>query len=205
MRFDLHIHTHVHSGDSALDPMELVAKAREMGLDGIVITEHDYQWTEKELEELRAKAPGLVILAGVEVSAWGGDVLCYGVTDPLRVKRGMDWGELTREVHKQGGVAVAAHPWRWGQDFEKVLRASRATIDGIEMTSNNMDTSMKRNALAYRARHPHLAGLGNSDAHQRDTVGCFQTLFDVSVRTTADLVEAIRQGKASPVLPPEFE
>src|SRR5262245_60263870 len=105
MKFDLHIHTRRHSPDAATDPLELVEAAVAAGLDGIVITEHDYMWTEEELIELREAEPRLVILAGVEVTGRGGDVLCYGITEPFALPRGMPWGELCREVHRQGGVA----------------------------------------------------------------------------------------------------
>src|SRR5690242_10915035 len=58
MKFDHHLHTARHSPDSSIDPRELVARAREIGLDGVVITEHDYQWEEGELAELaRLAAP----------------------------------------------------------------------------------------------------------------------------------------------------
>src|SRR4051812_27484592 len=104
MKFDLHIHTARHSPDSQTDPFDLVRAALAAGLDGVVITEHDFLWPEDELNELRAAAPGLVILAGVEVTGRGGDMLCYGVTDPFALPRGIDWGALTREVHRQGGA-----------------------------------------------------------------------------------------------------
>ena len=103
MKFDLHLHTSRHSPDSVTDPFELLNAARAAGLDGVVITEHDYWWRDDELAELRAAAPDLVILAGVEVAARGGDVLCYGITDPFALPRGMAWPELCREVHRQGG------------------------------------------------------------------------------------------------------
>src|SRR4029453_17761332 len=64
MSFDLHMHTRRYSPDSEIDPFELVRRAKEIGLDGIVITEHDRLWPEDELEELRAAAPGLVVLGG---------------------------------------------------------------------------------------------------------------------------------------------
>ena len=83
MKFDLHIHTRRYSPDAVTNPYELVHAALAAGLDGIVITEHDWLWPERELEELRAAAPQLVILAGVEVTGRGGDVLCYGVTNPF--------------------------------------------------------------------------------------------------------------------------
>src|SRR5262245_59938521 len=112
MKFDLHMHTRRYSPDSIIDPFELVQRALEIGLDGIVITVHDQLWPEDELEELRRAAPGLVVLGGVEVSGRNGDVLCYGVSDLRSLRRGTHWGDLTREVEKQGGAAVAAHPYR---------------------------------------------------------------------------------------------
>src|SRR5262245_26394801 len=119
MKFDLHMHTRRHSPDAVTDPFALVESAIAAGLDGIVITERDYLWTDAELEELRGRAPGLVILAGVEVTARGGDMLCYGITDPFTLSRGTPWAKLCREVRRQGGAAVAAHPNRWNQPFER--------------------------------------------------------------------------------------
>jgi predicted metal-dependent phosphoesterase TrpH len=195
MKFDLHMHTRKHSPDSITDPFDLVKSALAAGIDGIVITEHDYMWTELELEELRAAAPGLVILAGVEVTGRGGDMLCYGVSDPFALPRGIPWGELCREVHKQGGAAVAAHPHRWGQPFEKLVREQKAELDGIEVMSNNMDDYLRRKASELLANYPNFAQLGNSDSHDPATVGVCYTDFDAVIRTNADLVAAIRGRK----------
>jgi predicted metal-dependent phosphoesterase TrpH len=195
MKFDLHLHTARHSPDADTDPFELIEAALRAGLDGIVITEHDFLWTETELQELRAAAPQLVILAGIEVTGIGGDVLCYGVTDPSAVPRGIEWPDLCREVHRQGGACVAAHPNRWGQPFEKILREKQPELDGIEVMSKNMDADLRARAAELLKKYPHFAQLGNSDSHEPDTVGCCCTDFDADVRTTADLVAAIRGRK----------
>ncbi len=192
MKFDLHMHTRRHSPDAVTDPFELLRRAKAVGLDGVVLTEHDYLWTEAELAELRAAEPGLVILAGIEVTARGGDVLCYGVTDPFALPRGIGWPELCREVHRQGGVAVAAHPNRWGQPFETILREQKPELDGIEVMSNNMDEELRRRAAELLEKYPHFAQLGNSDTHDPETVGCCYTEFPDQIRTIADLVAAIR-------------
>ncbi|HJZ58238.1 MAG TPA: CehA/McbA family metallohydrolase [Gemmataceae bacterium] len=192
MKFDLHMHTNRHSPDSITDPFELLRAAQAAGLDGIVITEHDYLWPEDELEELRAAAPGLVILSGIEVTGRGGDMLVYGVSDPFALPQGMPWPELCREVHRQGGVAVAAHPNRWGQPFEKILHEQRPELDGIEVISNNMDPDLRTRAAELLRKFPHFAQLGNSDSHDPATVGCCYTEFDDVIRTNADLVAAIR-------------
>jgi predicted metal-dependent phosphoesterase TrpH len=195
MKFDLHMHTARHSPDADSDPFELVRAAVAAGLNGIVITEHDYMWPDAELEELRASAPELVILGGVEVTARGGDVLCYGITNPFALPRGIGWPELCREVHKQGGACVAAHPNRWGQPFEKILREQNPELDGIEVMSNNMDRDLRARAAELLKKYPHFAQLGNSDSHQPNTVGCCCTVFEIPVRTNAELVAAIRANK----------
>jgi len=197
MKFDLHLHTSRHSHDSATDPFDLLEAAIAAKLDGVVITEHDYLWPEEELEELRSAAPGLVVLAGIEVTGRGGDILCYGITNPFALPRGITWPELCREVHRQGGVAVAAHPNRWGQPFEKLLREPGVELDGIEVISNNMDTDLRSRAADLLVSYPHYAQLGNSDSHAPGTVGCCYTDFDYTIRSTADLVAAIRGRKGT--------
>src|SRR5258708_9364941 len=77
--FDHHIHTLKHSPDSQIDPFHLVKRAREVGLDGVVITEHDYQWESEELAELAARAAPLLVFSGAEISAREGHFLVYGL------------------------------------------------------------------------------------------------------------------------------
>ncbi|MBV8265910.1 MAG: PHP domain-containing protein, partial [Planctomycetaceae bacterium] len=51
-KFDHHLHTARHSPDSTIDPLVLIERAHACGLDGVVITEHDFQWPADELAEL---------------------------------------------------------------------------------------------------------------------------------------------------------
>jgi hypothetical protein len=196
MKFDLHIHTRRHSPDSVIDPFALLRRARQVGLDGIVITEHDWLWTEPELRELRAAEPGLVILSGIEVSAREGHFLTYGVKNPFAVPRGIPVRDLCHEVHRQGGVVVAAHPFRWGQPFDDILREEQPALDGLELMSNNMDDDLRRRAAAVQ-QHRELAGLGCSDAHAEDVVGVCYTEFDAVINGMSDLVRAIRERQTT--------
>jgi predicted metal-dependent phosphoesterase TrpH len=198
MKFDLHMHTRRYSHDAVSDPFDLIRAALAAGLDGIVITEHDRLWPEEELESLRAAAPSLVVLAGVEITGLGGDVLCYGVSDLSRLPRGTPWPELCREVLRQGGIPVAAHPNRWGQPFEKIVREENPALGGIEVMSKNMDDELRAGAQQLLGRFPHFAQLGNSDSHEPETVGCCYTEFNVEIGRMDELVAAIRgrHGKA---------
>jgi len=200
MKFDMHLHTTQHSPDSIMRPAELVQRVRDIGLNGVVITEHDWLWTEEELEQLRKTAPELVILAGVEVSTLEGHFLAYGITDPFRLTPGIGVAKLCREVHRQGGVVVAAHPFRWGQPFGEILREQQPELDGLEMMSSNMDQGCRRLAaeLVASPQVGPLAQLGNSDAHEAATLGVCYTEFETVVRTNAELVEAIRSRRCRP-------
>jgi PHP-associated len=196
MKLDLHMHTARHSPDSQMDPLALLRKARAIGLDGVVITEHDWLWTEDELDELRAAAPGLLVLAGIEVSTRQGHFLAYGVKNPFAVPHGIDVAELCREVHRQGGAVVAAHPFRWRQPFLDILRERRPDLDGLELMTKNMDADCRRQALEVQKQRP-LAGLGSSNAHHEDELGFCFSEFATPVRDQRDLVEAIRSRKTT--------
>jgi predicted metal-dependent phosphoesterase TrpH len=197
MKFDLHMHTTRHSPDSEIDPLALVRRAGEIGLDGIVITEHDWLWTADELDDLRRQAPpSLVVLAGIEVSAGEGHFLVYGVHDPFAFPRGIGVAELCRRVHAQGGAVVAAHPFRWGQPFAEILRTERPELDGLELMSNNMDADCRRRAALVWLREK-LAGLGCSDAHREEVLGICYTEFDAVIRNDGDLAQAIRDRRTT--------
>ncbi len=196
-RFDLHIHTNRHSADSAIDPFRLVQRARELGLDGIVITEHDWLWTQAELDEFQAVAGELLVFAGVEVSAREGHFLVYGVHNPFALPRGIGLFELCREVHNQGGAVVAAHPFRWGQAFDEIVRELRPELDGLEVMTSNMDADCRRRAAAVR-QSERWTPVGSSDAHQEAVIGCCFTEFSQRIRDQRDLIEALRSGDAVP-------
>ena len=78
MKIDHHIHTSRHSPDSEIDPNELIDRARSIGLDGVVITEHDYQWDRDELAELAARLPRSPSFRA-QISAREGHFLVYGL------------------------------------------------------------------------------------------------------------------------------
>lgn len=194
--FDMHLHTIRHSPDSQINPFRLIRRAWELGLAGIVITEHDKVWTEEELAELRAATPGILVLTGVEVSAKEGHFLAYGVTDAGKIPAGIGVKEMCQEVHHQGGAVIAAHPYRWNQNFDEILEQVRPKIDGIELMSVNMDADLRQRAAALMENRA-WAGCGNSDAHKEEDIGSCYTQFPRRLRDQRDLIEALRTGQSS--------
>ena len=47
-----HVHTYPKSQCSKIDPKDLIAEAKRIGLDGFCLTEHQVLWDINELEQL---------------------------------------------------------------------------------------------------------------------------------------------------------
>jgi len=197
-QIDHHIHTTRYSPDSILDPEELIERARLEGLDGVVITEHDALWEPDELAELAARAGGLTILSGVEVSTLEGHFLVYGLTCLDDCPPGVPLAELIEVVKAERAAIVAAHPYRWEQDFDAILKRHAGDLDGLECASKNVESALKPRIDRALGRYPHLGRTGSSDSHEPETLGCFRSLFPEPIRTMPEFVAALRDRKAKP-------
>ncbi|MGB4862922.1 MAG: PHP domain-containing protein, partial [Tepidiformaceae bacterium] len=72
---DMHLHTTRGASDSMLDPDDLIAEARRVGLTGVNITEHDRMWESWDLSPFRKKHEGIFVSNGMEVSTDMGHIL----------------------------------------------------------------------------------------------------------------------------------
>ena len=204
MRFDLHAHTHVMSSCSQLTPEDLVEQAKAIGLDGIVITEHDAQWEPEALAEL-AERSGLVILAGMEVSTDLGHVLAYGLPKYLPgIYRAKGLREAADEV---GAVLIQSHPLRLpvyvGGEYDGkngfklddlVQRPIFRLVDSIE-TYNGCRPADENELAREVAERWGMRGIGAGDAHSLDAIGRCVTVFEEPIRTMADLVRELKAGR----------
>jgi predicted metal-dependent phosphoesterase TrpH len=188
MRADLHIHTH-HSGDNKQNLEEIFASVRRLSLDVIGIADHN---TLKGGIEAKSQAPpGLIVIPAVEVTSEDGHILAYNVSED--VPRGLSVAETIDIVHRLGGIAVAAHPYRmWSGLGSKVILRNR--FDALEAINgrNTMDGNRRAIALAERA---HLPVTGGSDAHQPERIGEGLTIFPDDCLTVEDLIKAILDGR----------
>lgn len=199
MLFDLHLHTRRYSGDSSIDEFRLIEAARDAGLDGLVVTEHHWQWREDELEELKALSgdDDFVLLAGFEYSSNCGDILIYGLQSEhvSLFTPGGDPEEALERALALGGACIAAHPTRRAIPFGDCIR--RMPFHGVEVSSCNLSPNEQK--LGRRlAQELKLPATGSSDAHQIENVGRFATEIDAEIASMADLCAAIRSGNFRP-------
>jgi predicted metal-dependent phosphoesterase TrpH len=103
--------------------------------------------------------------------------------------------DLVQRVHDEGGVAVAAHPYRRGFGLED--RIYKLDLDGIEVLNGNCTPEEMQQAKEVQEKLQ-LAATGGSDAHRVDTVGNYLTWFPEPVTTEAQLVAAIKQKRCRP-------
>jgi predicted metal-dependent phosphoesterase TrpH len=197
MRFDHHLHTKRHSPDSDIDPLDLIERARRVGLDGVVITEHDYQWEPDELADLANRAAPLRVFSGAEVSALEGHFLVYGLPSLEEVYPGIGLAELLPIVRRHEAAIVAAHPFRWDQPFQEIIAKHGPVFDALELVSKNVTRETRARTRAILDAHP-MGATGSSDAHELSTLGCYFTEFDHAIESMADFVAALRDRGGRP-------
>ena len=111
-RVTVSVDPHVHSEGSydGHEPVELILEhAAEIGLDAVVITDHDVIRESKRAAEI-APEYGLIGIPGVEVSTAHGHLLAIGVE--RMPPRGRPYAETVRWIRDRGGVAIVPHPFQ---------------------------------------------------------------------------------------------
>ena len=79
MLIDVHLHTTL-SGDSFIAPEEIVECARNAGLDGFCITDHNKQ-LDPDLFKKIQDSTDLLVIPGAEMWTDLGEILIYGISD----------------------------------------------------------------------------------------------------------------------------
>jgi predicted metal-dependent phosphoesterase TrpH len=197
MKIDHHIHTSRHSPDSTIDPVKLVNRASEIGLDGVVITEHDYQWQADELAELAAREPQVRVFSGAEISAREGHFLVYGLPSLEEAPPGILVRDLIEVVRRHNAAIVAAHPFRWEQPFDQIVLEHGPAFDALELVSNNVDRQTRSKTQALLRKYP-MGTTGSSDAHEIDVLGCYFTEFPGRIESISEFVAALRARQGRP-------
>ncbi len=196
MWIDCHCHTR-HSNDNWLEPGDFVRRAKALGLDGVVVTEHHSVEASEPVERL-GREEGLFVLRGVEISTDRGHLLAFGLADD-----GWNiWGrnnyiplvELIARVNELGGICVPAHPFR--NIGLSNLREGLLDAPGIAaIETHNGGNLFDDNERAIQAAaRMGLPSLGGSDCHKQEAVGRCATEFLRPVTDLASFLGAVRDG-----------
>jgi predicted metal-dependent phosphoesterase TrpH len=194
MLIDTHLHESKYSSDSHISLLEIVTRAMEIGLDGICITDHESNEIMEEAHKL-ARESKFVILVGAEILTHEGDMTVFGLDELPKNK--IHAHELIEIVNKKGGVAVSSHPYRQNNRGMGDHIRNLQMLGGIE--AFNGSTPPDHNYKAYKlSLELNIPALGGSDAHNRQQVGKYVTVFPDGIRTEKDLIEAIKSQNIFP-------
>ncbi len=203
--FDIHLHTEIYSDCSFIDPIDLVSQAVKLHLDGIALTEHGMRWPDEKFDELRklADPQGLILINGQEIltssarNGMEGEFLVYGLRESF--VREISAKELVERVHGEGGIIIAAHPYKLSRGgkhhyYGAGNRVYELALDALELyhpDHNELALGKVRKAM----RDLGLPGTGGSDAHKIFAVGSCVTLFENKILGEEDFIREIRSGK----------
>jgi len=111
--FDVSCVVHVHStySDGTATIPELLAAARTVGADALLLTDHDSLQARRDGWE--GMHDGVLLLVGIEISPKQGHYLAFGVTQEIP-HAGRSALEIADAVRAAGGIGFAAHPFSTG-------------------------------------------------------------------------------------------
>lgn len=197
MLVDIHVHTSRHSDCGRSDPDSMVEAAIARGLDAIVLTEHNYMWTQEELAPLQRRHPEIKLFGGIEVSVkmdGGQHMVILGVPDPDLFYPTMPPAELIAAVRRHGGAAILAHPYRWTPEVhEDILRAG---FDAIEICSNSIRNYMQQ-PICELQRQTKVPLVVSSDGHHVTELGLYALDLPTMPVDDKELAAMIRHGEFS--------
>ena len=218
--FDLHVHTHQGSPDSALTPEEMLDEAQRIGLTGVMVTEHN-GWVKHDFDRwAQGDLKGIVVVRALEVYTPLGHIITLGleqhVTGPSGGIETVKF--LRKEVLKQGGFMILAHPFRFlfdpaGVHTQNILFEDPATVpqnheqgavhpifdlvDQIEVV-NGGNIEIENRFAQGVSKVLGRSGTGGSDCHSTQGMGKGTTIFRGDIRNEQDLLEALRAGDYVP-------
>jgi predicted metal-dependent phosphoesterase TrpH len=189
LRVEFHCHT-VYSKDSLVQPREIVAAAREKGIDRLIITDHNDirgALLAKELDPER-------VIVGEEILTTAGELLAFFVREALPA--GLAPLEAITRLRQQGAFISVSHPLDAHRGWERsALLSILPLVDALETFNARCLFSHYNYAAQTLAKQHNLPGTVGSDAHTLRELGR-ATLRLPAFDTAEDLRQALPLGKA---------
>ena len=192
---DFHVHM-FPLGWSTLAPWDTLIEARHQGLDVIALVPHNIVWLAKVGRWLSRPLGGPMVIVGEEITAPDYHLLGVGISETVSAQ--LPVVRAIEEVHKQGGVAIAAHPYEnsWpafdtalGQlDGAEVVRPEAQNTDWL---AAELREFYRRAASRMRPDH----GRRRLGLPRPGPMGYSRTYVFARERTVQGVLDAVRDGR----------
>lgn len=189
IKLDLHVHSSA-SRDGKGTLRELAETAKERGLDGFAITDHNVLPDMEELQQV-ATDTGVLIIPGAEWSTIEGHLI--SLSGP-KLEEGTAMADAIATIQAGGGIAIPSHPLRLLTGAGPTV-LSKLNISLVEGRNGRDRKLVQENTMAL-ADKLGLATTGGTDAHWITDIGTAYTLVDAEP-TLESVLDALREGKCS--------
>jgi len=184
---DYHIHSNFSDGKPTIEEI-LEYVETKTDLDVIAISDHDTIEGSKLAQKItEEKNYRFKVIVGEEISTIDGHIVGLFLTE--KIEPGKTAKETVSEIKKQGGIAIASHPFQ----HTKLSNSQMITMDGIG-SKKLFDLRFDINAVETVNATPTLADenfgattmnraliwaaeVGGSDAHIVEAIGMGYTVF----------------------------
>lgn len=196
---DMHIHSNYSDGKPSISEiLDYVESNTHLNL--IAIADHDTIEGALEAQKIaQTRKFRFEIVVGEEITTKEGHIL--GLFLSSTIKPHMSTTETLAEIHRQKGIAIAAHPFQHtrlknphmaimnGIGLKSLIK-NRKNLDAIEivnatptLSEENIQANLVNKTILFRGE------TGSSDAHILEAIGQGYTLF--RGKTASDLKKAL--------------
>jgi predicted metal-dependent phosphoesterase TrpH len=202
MNVDLHTHTHPASSCSHISVLDYIARCVEIGVEAIAVTNHGDVSDNARIEEALAQK-GIVAVHGVEISTLFGDFVIYSPDlEYLATFKDVQDVPSPGSIHEDAAV-VWVHPAAGGGRsasayYPSLEQLVAPIVDAVELFNGNWLGESYIETARRIATAIDVPCTGGSDAHFVERVMVCSTEFAGDVRSTADVVTAIKRRAVTP-------
>lgn len=174
-------HTQTDCSDGENTYNEMINEAIKLKFDFIAITDHEMCNNYKQLCNNEKR---ILCIYGQEVSTYNGHILGIDINNEISDQLSIE--EIIYEIHKQNGIAIAAHPLRSDGIKEEKLKL----FDAIECNHPDYDEKEIEQSKIIAQKY-NLNCTYDSDAHSKEALKNIYNICYVSEKDINNLKLAI--------------
>jgi hypothetical protein len=196
-----HVHSVFSDGEERLE--RLIEVFRDSGMSFAAVSDHAEVFDAARMEEYVSLCESLsderfLVIPGLEFALHGGHIhiLGYGIGRRVRFAQ-MD--ELVDGIHKEGGIAVLAHP---PSGSTNLIASIKAKLDGIEVWNGRYDGVYAPRAESFqllrriRSHNVHAAAYCGIDLHKMSQARKpIYAEVDAETLDRSTIMSALRAGR----------
>ena len=221
-KYETHLHTKEGSACSSAPADEMAKAHKEMGYDGIFVTNHFFSgntsvprelpWEERielycsgyEIAKKTGDEIGLDVFFGIEHCVYNADFLIYNIDkqwllENERLLMHEDERKLFFEIHQAGGFIVHAHPFRYDPYIHHISLYPK-DVDAVEVINASHDpTNLYNERAKLYADSYGLLKTGGSDSHHLGRLFGGGISVPEPITCPLDYLRMLKEGRVIPL------